>query len=318
MGIDGINGNNGINNANQNVKIFQDGNKNKKDSSSIFGDKNNNGIIDKNDFADAKTAELANEKGLIGRTWESLNGTFEKLLNSNKPEEGLTREPRYNVDTQENYQADIKDGLEIRRTYYKEDGSVDEILNRQFDENGNLTRNVSVDGEGNLRYATDVKDNKVVKYTEFKDDGTVNLEIEYDEAGKAVHAKEYKDGYTAAEDYDADGKAINKEITYTGDIPAFADGDMSSVAKAMNEARNKLPIGSRAGSLEFDRVINQIFGDELQSIDTMRDGGSLEITLNDGSLINMNNAIMIGDGSVTITKPDGTVEKYSAEGEKIE
>lgn len=318
MGLDGIQGNNSINNTNQNSKKLQDGNKDKKDSASIFGDKNNNGLIDKNDFTDAKTAELANEKGLIGRTWDSMNGAFEKLLNSNKPEEGLTREPRFNVDTQEDYQADIKDGLEIRRTYYKKDGSIDEILNRQFDENGNLTRNVSVDADGNLRYATDVKDNKVVKYTEFKDDGTVNLEINYDEAGKAVHAKEYKDGYTAEEDYDADGKAINKEITYTGDIPAFADGDMSNVAKAMNEARNKLPIGSRAGSKAFDRVINQIFGENLQSVDTMRDGGSLEITLKDGSVINMNNAFMVGDGSVTITKPDGTVEKYSAEGEKIE
>ena len=314
MSLDGINTTNGLN-----AGTAQTSGSSKKNQQqvSIFGDKNNNGIVDKNDFADEKTAQIAQEKGLIGRKWESVKESIAKLINTNAKEKGLTSETRYNEATKENYKADIKNGQEIKRTYYKADGSIDEIINLDYDENGNISSKVSVNADGNLKHAYNYKDNEIDNFVGYDDKGNMNLYIEY-ENGKSVRATGYNDGYIVNEEYDANENLKNRTISYTGDIPSYDDGNMAEISKTMNDARNKLPVGGKEGSEAFDEVISKIFGDNLKSIDTMRDGGSLEIRLNDGSMIYMDNQFLVGDGSLTITKPDGTKEKYSSEGQKTE
>ena len=54
------------------------------------------------------------------------------------------------------------------------------------------------------------------------------------------------------------------------------------------------------------------------NVNLLRDGGSFEVTLQDGTVIYQDKEFMLGDGSVSITKPDGTVEKYSRDGERVE
>lgn len=51
----------------QNSQVEQ--NKLKPQNISIFTDRNNNGIVDKEDFTDSATLKLAQENGLIGKTW---------------------------------------------------------------------------------------------------------------------------------------------------------------------------------------------------------------------------------------------------------
>lgn len=312
--INNVKGTQGINAQQQSGGVKKQGEQ-KKDNNSIFGDKNNNGIVDKNDF-DAETAEKALEKGLIGKSWDSVKDSLGKILKSNKKEKGITQEKRFNEQTNETYLAEIKDGREIKRTYYKQDGSIDETLNLQYDENGNISKKVSIDADGNLQYATEIKDNLPVSSIQYNSDGTKSAEFEFDN-GNVVGAVAYEDGYIQSEKYDENENVVSRQITYTGDIPLFDGSNGGDIAKSMNNARQKLPIGGPDGSKEFKRVITETFGENLEKVDTYRDGGSLQITLKDGTTIAMNNKMMVGDGSITIQKPDGTTEKYTRDGEKV-
>lgn len=312
--INNVKGTQDINAQQQSGGVKKQGEQ-KKDNNSIFGDKNNNGIVDKNDF-DAETVEKALEKGLIGKSWDSVKDSLGKILKSNKKEKGITQEKRFNEQTNETYLAEIKDGREIKRTYYKQDGSIDETLNLQYDENGNISKKVSIDADGNLQYATEIKDNLPVSSIQYNSDGTKSAEFEYDN-GNIVGAVAYEDGYIQSEKYDENENVVSRQITYTGDIPLFDGSNGGDIAKSMNNARQKLPIGGPDGSKEFKRVITETFGENLEKVDTYRDGGSLQITLKDGTTIAMNNKMMVGDGSITIQKPDGTTEKYTRDGEKV-
>lgn len=312
--INNVKGAQGINAQQQPGGVKKQGEP-KKENNSIFGDKNNNGIVDKNDF-DSETAEKALEKGLIGKSWDSVKDSLGKILKSNKKEKGITQEKRFNEQTKETYLAEIKDGREIKRTYYKQDGSIDETLNLQYDEDGNISKKVSIDADGNLQYATEIKDNLPVSSIKYNSDGTKSAEFEYDN-GNVVGAVAYEDGYIQSEKYDENENVVSRQITYTGDIPLFDGNNGGDIAKSMNDARQKLPIGGRDGSNEFRRVITETFGENLETVDTYRDGGSLQIKLKDGTTIAMNNRIKVGDGSITIQKPDGTIEKYTRDGEKV-
>lgn len=68
---------------------------------------------------------------------------------------------------------------------------------------------------------------------------------------------------------------------------------------------------------EYAEAIQMVFGDNLESADSLRDGGSREYTLKDGTRIFHNHSLTGNEqGYVTITRPDGTVEKYSPDGER--
>ncbi len=92
----------------------------------------------------------------------------------------------------------------------------------------------------------------------------------------------------------------------------------SDLAKGLNILRSNVSIGNKEGMHIYDSAISDFFKGQLQNVDTSRDGGSRLYTLKDGTTIYHDNQIMGKEnGFVTITYPDGKIEKYNAEGEKV-
>ena len=89
----------------------------------------------------------------------------------------------------------------------------------------------------------------------------------------------------------------------------------SKFAKSMYDIYHKLPVTCERESA-FESVLKDIFGDKLDHIYSTR-SRTTTIFLKDGTTLYINTA-WDGDGSLTITHPDRTVEKYSPEGELLE
>ena len=306
---------------------------------SIFSDKNNNGIVDKKDFDDEATAQLAFEKGLLGRSWDAVKDFIDKLLTTDATE-NLTQEIRYSEIGTE-YLADIDDsGKEVRRTYYNEDRrTVRRIMNMEYGEDGKLAKKILLDAEGDLaanmppiiRYEYD--NGKEVKRTYYEEDGTISkiINMEYDEDGKLVKEiysdaegnltgdkpilrHEYAESYERVMYYNKNDEFVSSFVSYTGETPAYNGKNGGEITKAIYDAYNKLPDNDEHENA-FNSVLKRIFGYGVR-IDAYRDG-SREIILKDGTTLYINTA-WDGDGSLTITHPDRTVEKYSPEGELLE
>ena len=253
---------------------------------SIFSDKNNNGIVDKKDFDDEATAQLAFEKGLLGRSWDAVKDFIDKLLTTDATE-NLTKETRYSEIGTE-YLAEIdSSGKEVRRTYYKEDGTISKIINMEYDEDGKLVKEIYLDAEGNLD-ATNIP--PIVRH-------------------------EYAESYERIMFYNKNDEFVSSFVSYTGETPAYNGKNGGKITKSMYDIFNKLVDIDEDGRA-FESVLRRIFGDKLKDIYTSR-GGSAEISLKDGTTIYMDNHLCSGNGNI-ITHPDGTVEKYSREGELLE
>ena len=66
-------------------------------------------------------------------------------------------------------------------------------------------------------------------------------------------------------------------------------------------------------------LIHTNFQNKIKEANTIRDGGSKEFVLNDGTTIFFDNKFNGQEnGFVTITYPDGTKEKYSPQGQKVQ
>ena len=105
-----------------------------------------------------------------------------------------------------------------------------------------------------------------------------------------------------------------KEQTADYDINNGAD-----LAKAFNVLDENISKGNSEGVQIYDMAISNLFGGKLERFDTYRDGGSREYFLKDGTKIYRDNGIGSKErGFTTITRPDGTVEKYNTEGVKVE
>lgn len=141
-----------------------------KDNTSVFtlsGDKNNNGVVDFDDFADKDEAKLFTDKGLIGKSWQYVKEYVGKLLNiksakvvipDNNPE--IVARNEITVD---------KDGKVISDDYI-----MDKDLNgKQSYEK----RDYLYDEQGNIKSFT-----RKYKYGERSErEVVVNFENEYDE-----------------------------------------------------------------------------------------------------------------------------------------
>ena len=140
-----------------------------KENTSVFtlsGDKNNNGVVDFDDFADKDEAKLFTDKGLIGKPWQYVKEYVGKLLNiksakvvipDNNPE--MVARNEITVD---------KDGKVISDDYI-----MDKDLNgkQSYDK-----RDYSYDEQGNIKSFT-----RKYKYGERSErEGVVNFENEYD------------------------------------------------------------------------------------------------------------------------------------------
>ena len=271
------------------IKPAADGNR--QEPVSIFSDKNNNGIVDKNDFDDEATAQLAFEKGLLGRSWDAVKDFIDKLLTTDATE-NLTKETRYDETTNENYQADIdSSGKEVRRTYYKSDGSIACIENIEYDENGNPAKSVWLDADGNLDSICILdKNGDETHETAFYSDGTVREEWDY---------------------INGEPKTSAKHVEGFGLMTVYNGTNGADFVKTINTV-----ISSKMQIEEKLNILKTLVPDAL-NIGELSDGGSIVIDLTDGTKIKIADSLN-GDKDITITHPDRTVEKYSREGELLE
>ncbi len=298
-GIDGVSS---INNASNSTKIVKNSDK-ETTKGSIFGDKNNNGIIDKSDFSDVSMAALAEEKGLIGKSWDSLKGSIESILNKNqtKPisEEAQKAKntnieyfKQNNISYKENPDGSIEAEYEGTKEKYSYSGDT-ELIELTGLNGNNIEETYNYSGE-NVKFESAVVTNE---------ESGVKQVVKYDEAGVPV-AQNYKK--------DENGEFIETDdfmfTTYDengGNIYTGADLAKMFNSEGFNEA-------------SVNEFFGHSYGVNVVDVNLLRDGGSFEVTLQDGTVIYQDKAFMTGDGSVSITKPDGTVEKYSRDGERVE
>lgn len=192
-------------------------------------DKNNNGVVDKSDFSDMDTALLAEEKGLIGKTWDSIKDSIDKLMGNNKPEplsQSAIEARNYriqslkenNVDFTEHPDGTIEyceDGIQYKFKY----SGNNQILE------ANYPNNVSINSVDNL----DTQDG-----TTTISDETRGLYQEY---------KRNEQGNITAVNYtkDENGNLVEKEgfmFSTFGSFDANANPNIytaSELAKKMNE-----------------------------------------------------------------------------------
>lgn len=302
VGIDGVNSSNNINNTSNVSKTFQNSGK-ETNSASIFGDRNSNGIIDKSDFSDSKMAALAEEKGLIGKTWNSLKDSIDSLFNKNQTKP-----------ISENAQKARKSTIEFLKREnipYKEnpDGSI------ECEYDGHKEK-YSYSGDTGIIELTYPNGNKIHETETYSGENAkiVSSVITNEEAGSMQVLKYDEAGIPTAQNYVKDK---NGELVETDDFMFTAydeNGGNIYTGADISKLFNSEGFNIDSAKEFFENTYNVTASD----INLLRDGGSIEIKLSDGTVIYQDNAFMTGDGSVTITKPDGAVEKYSRDGERSE
>ena len=114
-----------------------------KDNTSVFtlsGDKNNNGVVDFDDFADKDEAKLFIDKGLIGKSWDYVREYIGKLFDIKSakvviPDNANGMVSHYEINTNENKQVTT-----LNRVIDKNLNDIKAYENRTYfyDENGNI------------------------------------------------------------------------------------------------------------------------------------------------------------------------------------
>ncbi|MBR1618890.1 hypothetical protein IJ674_03215 [bacterium] len=210
-----------------NVDVVGDASKIKKNKKSIFqlpGDKNNNNVVDFQDFDDEADAKFFEEKGLIGKTWDYLKLHVGKLLGiknatvnitykgANESYLSYTMEVNSNGDV-ESYTQDWGEG-----TIYTQKFDLDEHGNplnatlyrtktrtgitceesqtkyeNYYDDNGNLLKRISVEsnvaagalGSRTETFHPDGRLDTTITANRDKTGNTPDVE-EYDEHGRKI------------------------------------------------------------------------------------------------------------------------------------
>ena len=173
--------------------------KKQESSPSIFTDRNNNGVVDKSDFSDMEKALLAEEKGLIGKTWDSIKDSIDKLMGNNKPEplsQSALEARNYRIQSLKEKNVDFTEYPDGTIEYY-EDG-----VQYKFKYSGNnrilefnYPNNVSINSVDNLDTQdsiTTISDKTRGLYQEYKKNEKGNITaVNYtkDENGNLVEKK---------------------------------------------------------------------------------------------------------------------------------
>lgn len=101
-------------------------------------------------------------------------------------------------------------------------------------------------------------------------------------------------------------------------VAEYDVSNSSDLTKALNTLRQNARIGDSDGYQIFEMAVQNLFKGELKQTDHYRDGGSALYKLKDGTEIYHNNAFISNEnGYVTITRTDGTVEKYDRQGNLV-
>ncbi|MCM1004576.1 MAG: hypothetical protein NC408_09595 [Candidatus Gastranaerophilales bacterium] len=109
-----------------------------------------------------------------------------------------------------------------------------------------------------------------------------------------------------------DGQEISSKIVENRDIK-----NGSELTLTINALRNEATFENISWD-DFNNTVKNLFGDQLQQLDVLRDGGSLKITLKDGTKIEIDYSMFSEEqGFSTITKPDGSTERFDSDGNSI-
>ena len=268
---------------------------------SIFGDYNNNGTVDKSDFKNASLAQMAEEKGLIGKAWDAVQDIVKNLTTSGG------QEPMSKL-SQDDRQSTIED-LKKYGTEYKEnpDGSIEFVqdgIKTLCSWSGNTLQMHSVCPNGNLVHSDYNLETKEGKDTVINSDGTLKQEISYG-GGKEDSVKNYI--------LNESGEMIETNKFIGVD---YSNGEMYTgvdIAKMFGD--DKYNLTTIEDAEKFFRSITQDFS----RIDGFRNG-SIVVSMEDGTTIEYERPMLglLGYDTVTITKDGEVLEKYNTKGEAIE
>ena len=269
---------------------------------SIFGDFNNNGIVDKSDFKDASIAQMAEEKGLIGKAWDAVQDMLKNWTASDQQEpiSKLSQEDRQSV----------IDSFKKKGTEFKEypDGSLECVqdgIKTIYSWNGNVSRMTMSYSNGNTITSDYNLETNEGGDTITNADGTLKHEVKYDKDGNIVSTKNYE-------------KNENGEIVESNKFVGvnLSTGDMytgSDLAKIF--ARQNYEF-----SIDFNIFIRSICRD-VEDIYGAR-SGPYNIKMKDGTEITYDYDYTMAIAGIQepklIISKDGVVQEiYNPKGESI-
>lgn len=239
-------------------------------------------------------------------------------------------------------QAQQLDNINSKISEYKPDSGSDitKALNTIAEEAANENLEdiaVSKFFKGQIKQVNTYRDGGSKEYT--LKDGTV---IYHDNAigGKEVGFVTITHPDGRKEKYNDKGELINNSAiklntTNNQNIDAEKLNQFKEQFETFSNINNQisqLDLGTKTGFSQAINLINKEgkgqlkemlihtnFQNKIKEANTIRDGGSKEFVLNDGTTIFFDNKFNGQEnGFVTITYPDGTKEKYSPQGQKVQ
>lgn len=283
----------------QNSQVEQ--NKLKPQNISIFTDRNNNGIVDKEDFTDSATLKLVQENGLIGKTWESVKDKINKFLSGSHVEplgEAAQKEREANIAFLQKKGIDYKENADGSIEYDLNGEKIKDSYNGNSFTNETLYPDKSVSGF-TIDFTTNELQESVVNA-----DGNLRQELEFDSDNKLKSVKYYtKNSNGEFEQTDKFVGVSSKDRTfYTG----------SDIAKMFGD--DGFNLASKDEAAKFFKSISP----EYQFTNGFRDG-SVEVTMTNGTVIKYEKPMLgLAEPRVIIEKDGIVTEMYNTKGEPIE
>lgn len=294
-GIENLSGSKGIM-PQQNTNKTKEGNVDNQNQNSIFGDKNNNGVVDKEDFTDTKMAELADSKGLLGKTWDSVKDMIGGILGQ--------PQPKPMSEASKNDKADMLNYLKEKNIDYKEnaDGSV------EYEFEGNHEK-LYWEGDNSISQSS-YKNSRTIESNYNFSDKTQNFKITDENSGFRQET---------ISDIDGSKKTINYKKDENGEYIQTNEFLLSNLGDDAGKIYTGAEIAKLFNSEGFDLKTAEKFfratATGADNVDMRRDGGSISVNLSDGTQILYENGIF-DKGNVLISNDNGD-EYYDKEGNKI-
>lgn len=269
---------------------------------SIFGDFNNNGIVDKSDFKDASIAQMAEEKGLIGKAWDAVQDMLKNLTDSGQQEplSKLSQDDRQSL-----IDAFKKNGVEFKEY---PDGSIECIKDGTktvYSWNGNVSRMTMSYSNGNTIISDYNLETNEGGDTITNADGTLKHEVKYDKDGNIVSTKNYEKN--------ENGEIVESNKFVAADMSTGEIYSGSDLAKIFTDKNFEF-------SSDFENFIRKVLPD-VAEINDMRNG-PYGIIMKDGTQITYDydymNAVSGLEEPKLIISKDGMVQEiYNPKGESI-
>lgn len=268
---------------------------------SIFGDYNNNGTVDKSDFKDAALAQMAEEKGLIGKAWDAVHDILKNITSGKQTYmTQISKDDRQGV-----LDAFKKNGIEFKAN---PDGSIEytmEGIKNICSWNGDVSRITTLCSNGNTILSDyNLATNEGID-TVTNPDGTFKHEVKCDKDGNIVSVKNYEKNENG--ELVESNKFVGVNLS-TGDM--YTGSDLAKIFARQNYEF----------SIDFNTFIRSICRD-VEDIHGAR-SGPYNIKMKDGTEITYDYdytmAIAgIQEPKLIISKNGEVLETYNKKGEAI-